>query len=104
MISFIVIGGTATPKRYISEALQTFPDIAHHTAPLVGVGATIYNRLWRSIISGRLKSGTKMSEDVICKIFSVSRTIVRKVLVIMEQEGIIEQPINYGTYVATPTP
>jgi len=92
------------PKRYLSEALQTFPDIAHHTAPLTGVGETIYNRLWRSIISGRLKSGTKLSEDVICNIFSVSRTILRKVLVIMEQEGIVELPPNYGAYVATPTP
>jgi len=92
------------PKRYFSEALQTFPDIAHHTAPLVGVGATIYNRLWRSIIGGRLKAGTKLSEDVICEIFSVSRTIVRKILVVMEQEGIIKLPLNRGAYVATPTP
>ncbi|KAB2722408.1 GntR family transcriptional regulator [Brucella intermedia] len=92
------------PQRYLSEALQTFPGIAHHTAPLVGTEATMYNRLWRSIIDGRLRPGVKLREDIIGETFGISRTLVRKVLVIMEQEGIVDLPVNHGAYVAHPTP
>ncbi|KAB2721498.1 GntR family transcriptional regulator [Brucella intermedia] len=92
------------PQRYLTETLQTFPDIAHHTAPLIGVEAQMYNRLWRSIIDGKLKPGMKLREDVIGETFGISRTLVRKVLVIMEQEGIVDLPVNHGAYVATPTP
>jgi DNA-binding GntR family transcriptional regulator len=92
------------PERYLSEALQTFPSIAHHTAPLIGIEAQIYNRLWLAIIEAKLKPGTKLREDVICETFAISRTVVRKVLFIMEQEGIVELPPNRGAYVATPSP
>jgi DNA-binding GntR family transcriptional regulator len=95
---------TDMPERYLSEALQTFPSIAHHTAPLFGVEAEIYNRLWRAIIEGKLKPETKLREDVIGETFAISRTVVRKVMFIMEQEGIVELPPNRGAYVAKPSP
>jgi DNA-binding GntR family transcriptional regulator len=91
-------------ERYISAALRSFPDIANHVAPLIGTEADMYDRLWQSIISGQLKPGTKLREEVIGGVFGVSRTLVRKVLFIMEQEGIVELPPNRGAYVATPTP
>ncbi|KAB2721001.1 GntR family transcriptional regulator [Brucella intermedia] len=92
------------PERYLSEVLQTFPDIAHHAAPLASIEKRIYDSLWRAIIQGQLKPGTKLKELILCETFGVSRTVVRKVLVIMEQEGIVELPVNRGAYVATPTP
>ncbi|WP_192798404.1 GntR family transcriptional regulator [Brucella intermedia] len=64
----------------------------------------MYNRLWRSIIDGRLRPGVKLREDIIGETFGISRTLVRKVLVIMEQEGIVDLPVNHGAYVAHPTP
>lgn len=95
---------TDLPERYLSESLQNLPDIAHHTAPLRGVEAEMYNRLWRLIIEGKLKIGLKLREDILGETFGVSRTVVRKVLIIMEQEGIVSLPVNYGAFVATPTP
>lgn len=92
------------PERYLSPVLQTFPGIARHTASLLGVEALIYNRLWRLIVEGKLRAGAKLREDIIGDVFDISRTIVRKVLVIMEQEGIVELPSNRGAFVATPTP
>ncbi|WP_192798414.1 GntR family transcriptional regulator [Brucella intermedia] len=91
------------PERYISEILHQFPGIAHHTAPLTGIEATMYNRLWRSIIDGKLRPGAKLREGAICETFGVSRTLVRKVLLIMEHEGIVHLPPNHGAYVATPS-
>lgn len=92
------------PERYLSETLQTFPGIAHHTAPLIGIEALIYNRLWKAIIEQKLRPGAKLREDVIGETFSISRTVIRKILVIMEQEGIVELPMNRGAYVASPSP
>lgn len=92
------------PERYLSRALQTMPGISHHTVSLAGVAAEIYNGLWRVIVNGQLKPGTKLQEEIIGETYGVSRTLVRKVLLIMEQEGIVELPANRGAYVATPTP
>jgi DNA-binding GntR family transcriptional regulator len=92
------------PERYLSEALQTFPGIAHHSAPLFGVEAEIYNSLWKAIVDGKLKPGTKLREDVIGETFGISRTVVRKVMFIMEQEGIVDLPPNRGAYIAMTIP
>jgi DNA-binding GntR family transcriptional regulator len=92
------------PERYLSSVLRVFPGIANHIAPLSGIEARMYNRLWHSVVTGKLKPGTKLREEVIGEAFGVSRTLVRKVLFIMEQEGIVELPANRGAFVATPTP
>lgn len=91
-------------ERYISPAFNDFSHAEAATAPLSGVEAAIYDRLWRSIVEGKLKAGVKLREDVIGEVFSVSRTPVRKVLVILEQEGMVCLPPNHGAYVATISP
>ncbi|MDR2856314.1 MAG: GntR family transcriptional regulator [Novosphingobium sp.] len=91
-------------ERHLSPALHAFPPEQFHVAPLTGVEARIYNRLWRLIVEGRLKPGAKLREEVIGKTFGVSRTITRKVLQIMEQEGGIHLPLKRGAYVAKPAP
>lgn len=72
-------------------------------APLVGVEAEIYNDLWNAVIDRKLKPGTKLEELAIGEIYGISRTVVRKVLVIMEQEGIVTLPQNRGAYIASPS-
>jgi DNA-binding GntR family transcriptional regulator len=89
---------------YASPALRKFGNPGLLTVPLSGIEAQIYDRLWRGVVEGKLKPGAKLREDVICEAFGVSRTVVRKVLVIMEQEGIADLPPNRGAYVATPSP
>ncbi len=90
------------PTRYTSSALRSLP-VAYHTASLKGIEAEIYYSLHDLVVEGQLKSGTKLQEDVLCDVFGVSRTVVRKVLVIMEQEGIVTLPPNRGAFIHTPT-
>jgi DNA-binding GntR family transcriptional regulator len=90
--------------RHLSPALHGFPPEKLHVVPLTGIEAQIYSSLWRSILEGKLKPGTKLREEVIGEVFGVSRTITRKVLQIMEQEGGVVLLLNRGAYVATPVP
>lgn len=64
----------------------------------------MYHRIRRAMAERKLRPGTKLKEDAIGEVFGVSRTIVRKVLIILEQEGTVELPANRGAYVATPSP
>ena len=90
-------------NRYLSPALKGLGAISL-TAPLVGVEALIYDRLWNAILDRKLRPGTKLAEDEIGAAFSVSRTVIRKVLVIMEEQGVLHLPPNRGAYVAAPAP
>lgn len=46
----------------------------------------------------------KLQEDVLGETFDVSRTTIRKVLLILSQEGLVDLPVNHGAFIATPTP
>ncbi|KAB2721502.1 GntR family transcriptional regulator [Brucella intermedia] len=91
-------------NRYESETLRSFPQGARSTGQLSGVEAEMYLSLWRSVFQGKLRPGIKLREDTIGETFGVSRTLVRKVLIVLEQEGIVSLPANHGAFVATPTP
>lgn len=90
-------------ERYLSPALHDQDATSRLIAPLVGVEAEIYNDLWNAVIERKLKPGAKIEELVLSEIYGISRTVVRKVLVIMEQEGIVSLPLNRGAYVASPS-
>ncbi|HWK66230.1 MAG TPA: GntR family transcriptional regulator [Rhizobiaceae bacterium] len=90
-------------ERYLSPALHDQDATARLIAPLTGVEAEIYNDLWNAIIERQLKPGAKIEELVLSEIYGISRTVVRKVLVIMEQEGVVSLPLNRGAYVASPS-
>jgi len=92
------------PERYLSPAMHDQDALSLISAPLVGIEARIYNNLWNAVIDRALRPGTKLEEAALCEIYGVSRTVVRKVLVIMEQEGIVSLPLNRGAYVALPSP
>lgn len=92
------------PDRYLSPAMHDQDALSLISAPLVGIEARIYNNLWNAVIDRALRPGTKLEEAALCEIYGVSRTVVRKVLVIMEQEGIVSLPLNRGAYIAHPSP
>lgn len=89
--------------RYFSPALRKCKAMSP-TAPLNGVQELIHDRIWNALLDGKLRPGTKLPEEQIGMIFKVSRTVVRKVLIVMEQEGIVSLPLNRGAYVTIPTP
>lgn len=71
---------------------------------MTGVEAAIHDRIWNAILDRKLRPGAKLHEDMVGTTFGVSRTIVRKVFLIMEQEGIISLQLNRGAFVAVPAP
>ncbi len=64
----------------------------------------IYQALSRAILAQELTPGTKLSEEPIGSLFSVSRTIVRAALNRLHSEALVEFRQNRGAFVATTTP
>lgn len=65
---------------------------------------TIYGALFRAILARELMPGTKLSEESIGSLFSVSRTIVRAALNRLHSEALVEFRQNRGAFVASTTP
>jgi DNA-binding GntR family transcriptional regulator len=65
---------------------------------------SIYQALFRAILARELMPGTKLSEESIGSLFSVSRTIVRAALNRLHTESLVEFRQNRGAFVASTTP
>lgn len=63
----------------------------------------IYDKLLTAIFEHRLPPGTKLGEDRLAKIFSVSRARVRSVLPRLAHEGVVHLLPNRGAFVAQPS-
>src|SRR5260370_16483663 len=63
----------------------------------------IYERLMNAISEHRLQPGTKLAEDRLSTIFTVSRTTVRAVLQQLSHELVVTIVPNRGAFVASPT-
>ena len=64
----------------------------------------IYNTIFESVMTQRLKPGTKLPEASLCELFNASRATVRKVLQSLAHDHIVELRPNRGASVAAPTP
>jgi len=63
----------------------------------------VYDSLHEAIISRRLAPGTKLPEDELGSIFSVSRTVVRSALQALAHDRVVRLEPNRGAFVAQPT-
>ncbi len=63
----------------------------------------IYRSVAEAIFEQRLAPGTKLAEDALGEIFGVSRTVIRKVLLRLAHERVIEIRPNRGAVVASPS-
>jgi len=61
-------------------------------------------RIRASVLEQRLAPGTKLTEDTLCNIFSVSRGVVRKALTMLANDTIITLVKNKGAVINSPTP
>jgi DNA-binding GntR family transcriptional regulator len=91
-------------ERHLSPALRTIPPENLRIVPLTGVRALIYNRVWRPIADGRMKTGATLGESELEAVFGVSRTVIKSVLEHMTAEGSIVMPMNRSARVIEPTP
>lgn len=64
----------------------------------------IYNRVFSAILEQRLTPGAKLKESVLCDIFGVSRTIIRRILLRLSLDKVVELRPNKGAVIAEPQP
>ena len=62
----------------------------------------IVERIYRAVMEQRLAPNTKLSEASLCETFNVGRMHVRRALLLLSSQGIIDLHSNRGAYVACP--
>lgn len=65
----------------------------------MAISADLFSTLKDEILTGKLISGQKLTEKVICDKYCVSRTPVREALQKLEMEGLVESIPNRGFFV-----
>ncbi len=70
----------------------------------VNLDENVYGRVFDAILEQRLVSGTRLNEEELAQIFSVSRTVIRKALVRLTHDGIVESRQNRGSSLITVSP
>jgi DNA-binding GntR family transcriptional regulator len=89
---------------YLSPALRDFPAECLQLGPLTGSKAQIYNRLRRPIADGRMKTGVRLNDTDLQKVFGASRTNIRIVLERLVAQGCVYIAPWQGTRVCEPSP
>tara|TARA_R110002072_G_scaffold53841_9_gene141759 strand:- start:507 stop:1199 length:693 start_codon:yes stop_codon:yes gene_type:complete len=64
--------------------------------------AWIYDQVFGAILEQRLRPETKLTEAELCDVFGVSRTIIRKVLLRLSLDRVVELRPNRGAIIAAP--
>ena len=62
----------------------------------------IVERIYKAVMEQRLAPNTKLSEALLCETFGVGRMRVRRALLLLSSQGLIELQSNRGAYVACP--
>lgn len=65
--------------------------------------AEICERIWLSIAEKRLRPGTRLKEEQLAEIFSVSRARIRQALTMLEGDGLVTILPNRGAFVSQPS-
>lgn len=62
----------------------------------------IVDRLLSAVMEQRLSPGTKLSEAALCEAFGVGRMHVRRALLMLSNQGIVDLQSNRGAFIAKP--
>ena len=65
----------------------------------MAISADLFSTLKDDILTGKLASGQKLTEIVLCNKYGISRTPVREALQRLEMEGLVESIPNRGFFV-----
>ena len=65
----------------------------------MAISDNLFSTIKDDILTGKLKSGEKLTEKVICNQYNISRTPVREALQKLEMEGLVESIPNRGFFV-----
>jgi DNA-binding GntR family transcriptional regulator len=89
--------------RVAAPQIEQDDAVEHASDDSADVEARIYQAVFDSVMSQRLKPGTKLPEARLCELFNVSRSVVRKVLQKLAHDHIVQLRPNRGAIVAVPT-
>lgn len=64
----------------------------------------IVERIFSAVMEHRLPPATKLNEQKLCKMFGVGRMRVRRALLLLDNQGIVEIETNRGAFIASPDP
>lgn len=79
------------------------PDLTLRPAGLNDAEVDVFQQLLSAISNQRLMPGVKLTEEELATIFSVTRERIRRVLLVLSQQGIVTLEPNRGASVARPT-
>jgi len=63
----------------------------------------VYLEMFEAILSRRLLPGTKLTETNLAEIFNVSRTVIRRALLRLSHDSIVDIKANHGAMVSRPS-
>jgi len=63
----------------------------------------VYDEIHRAIAERRLLPGTRLTEDALAEVFSVSRARIRRVLLLLAKENVVHLEPNRGAFVWRPS-
>ena len=66
--------------------------------------AFIVERIFSAVMEHRLAPATKLNEHKLCETFGVGRMRVRRALLLLSSQGIVDLETNKGAFVASPGP
>jgi DNA-binding GntR family transcriptional regulator len=95
------------PKRLLKTRAAPKVALIDKPAHRVRKGATeesVHQAIYDAVMDHRLPPGVKLTESAFSGFFGVSRTVIRKALFRLAQQGIVELRPNRGAVVASPTP
>jgi Transcriptional regulators len=95
----------ATSARPARGRPKVRPDAMRQAAdaPAQDMETRIYAAVVESVMSQRLKPGTKLPEAALCELFGVGRSLVQKVLRRLAHDHVVELRPNRGAMVAMPS-
>ncbi|WP_298849095.1 GntR family transcriptional regulator [uncultured Ruegeria sp.] len=64
----------------------------------------IVDRIYSAVMEQKLAPNTKLSEQTLCETFGVGRMRVRRALLLLSSQGIVELHSNRGAFIACPSP
>ena len=91
------------PANARQEFATRIPDPGGKRGPAPRSVDLIYQRILGAILEHRLPPGTKLGEERLAAVFSVSRTQVRQALARLTHDRIVTLIANRGAFVSSPT-
>ena len=83
----------------VEPALEPVPEVSGAQVSEQAITC----RIFVAVMEQRLPPGTKLSENVLCEIFGVSRARIRRALLKLAEREVVELHSNRGAFVARPS-